>query len=168
MARSFLILSAVVAVSLSACASGPKVVTMPPAALPAAAATYRLIEPEPASAADQAVLAAVRGQLAAQGWLETPEAPAWRIEVAYAVRPQTTGAYSDASARQGDWLDAPVMPQWWGRKRLTHSLTLTLHGPGAASDDYHAGAATTLGARRADEALAALAAAAVAELKHAP
>lgn len=165
MARLFLILSAVAAVSLSACASGPKVVTTPPAVLPSTAPTYRLIAPEPASAADQAVLAAVRGQLAAQGWRETREAPVWRIEAAYAVRPQTTGAYSDVSAREGDWLDAPVLPQWWGRKRLTHSLTLTLHGPEAAPGAYHAAAVTTVGARRADEALAALAAAAVAELK---
>lgn len=165
MARSFLILSAVAAVSLSACVSGPQVVTTPPAALPTAATTYRLIEPEAASAADQPVLAAVRAQLAAQGWRETSAAPVWRIEAAYAVRPQKTGAYSDVSAREGDWLDAPVVPQWWGRKRLTHSLTLTLHGPEAAPDAYNASAAMTVGPRQADEALAVLAAAVVAELK---
>lgn len=164
MARSLLILSAV-AVSLGACASGPDVVTTPPVALPAAAATYHLIEPEPASATDQAVLAAVRDQLAAKGWREAREGAAWRIEAAYAVRPQTTGAYSDASAREGDWLDAPVVPQWWGRKRLTHSLTLTLHGPEAAPGAYQTSAATTVGPRQADAALPVLAAAAVAELK---
>lgn len=164
MFRSLLILSAV-AVSLSACVSGPKVVTTPPAAFPAAATTYRLIEPEPASAADQAVLAAVRNELAAQGWRETREAPVWRIEAAYAVRPQKAGAYSDVSAREGDWLDAPVLPQWWARKRLTHALTLVLHGPEAAPRAYQASAATTVSARQADEAWAILAAAAVAELK---
>lgn len=164
MSRNLLILS-VVAASLSACVSGPKVVTTSPAAFPAAAATYRLIEPEPASAADQALLAAVRDQLTAKGWRETRDAPVWRIEAAYAVRPQTTGAYSDASAREGDWLDAPVVPQWWGRKRQTHSLTLTLHGPAGAPGAYQAGAAATVGPRRSDDALALLAAAAVAELK---
>lgn len=164
MLRSLLILSAV-AVSLSACVSGPKVVTMPPAAFPGAATTYRLIEPEPASATDQAVLAAVRNELTAQGWRETREGPVWRIEAAYAVRPQTTGAYSDTSAREGDWLDAPVVPQWWGRKRLTHRLTLTLHGPEAAPGVYQTSAATTVGPRQADGALPVLAAAAVSELK---
>ncbi|WP_312784277.1 DUF4136 domain-containing protein [Brevundimonas sp.] len=164
MARTLLI-SSIVAVSLAACASGPDVVTTPPTALPAAATTYRLIEPEPASATDQAVLAAVRDQLAAKGWRETRDGPAWRIEAAYAVRPQTTGAYSDASAREGDWLDAPVVPQWWGRRRLTHSLTLTLHGPEAAPGDYQASAATTVGPRQTDGALPVLAAAAVSELK---
>ena len=164
MARTLLI-SSIVAVALAACASGPDVATTPPAALPAAATTYRLIEPEPASATDQAVLAAVRDQLAAKGWRETPEGPAWRVEAAYAVRPQTTGAYSDASARDGDWLDAPIVPQWWGRRRLTHSLTLTLHGPEAAPGVYQASAAMTVGPRQADGALPALAAAAVSELK---
>lgn len=165
MARHFLILSTVAAVSLSACASGPKVVTTPPTALPSAAPTYRLIAPEPTTAADQAVMAAVRAQLAAQGWRETREAPVWGIEAAYAVRPQKTGAYSDVSAREGDWLDAPVIPQWWGTRRLTHSLTLTLHGPEAAPGAWHASATTTVGPRRADEALNLLAAAAAAELK---
>lgn len=164
MLRRLLILS-VAAASLSGCASGPKVVTTPPAAFPAAATTYRLIEPEPTSATDQAVMAAVRDQLTARGWRETREAPAWRIETAYAVRPQKTGAYSEASARDGDWLDAPVVPQWWGRQRLTYSLTLTLHGPEAAPDAYHVGAATTVGERQADQALIALAGAVAAELK---
>lgn len=165
MARCFLILSAVAAVSLSACASAPKVVATPPTALPSTAPTYRLIAPDPVSAADQAVQTAVRAQLDAQGWREAREAPAWRIEAAYAVRPQKTGTYSDASAREGDWLDAPVVPQWWGAKRLTHSLTLTLHGPEAEPGTYQAGAVTTVGPRRTDEALDLLAAAAVAELK---
>ena len=163
MARSLLILSAV-AVSLTGCTSGPDIVTTPPVAFPAAATTYRLIEPEPATATDQAVLALVRNQLAAKGWRETREAAAWRIEAAYAVRPQTTGAYSDASARDGDWLDAPIVPQWWGRKRQAHSLTLTLHGPEAAPGAYQASAATTIVPRQADAALPALAAAAVSEL----
>lgn len=165
MARSFLILSAVSVVSLSACASAPKVVASPPAALPGSALTYRLTASEPLSGSDQAVLAAVREQLAARGWRETREAPVWRIETAYAVRPQKTGTYSDASAHAGDWLDAPVIPQWWGLKRMTHSLTLTLHGPEAEPGTYQAGAVTTVGPRRADEALGLLAAAAVAELK---
>lgn len=164
MTRSFLILLAV-AVSLSACASGPDVITTPPVALPVATTTYRLIEPEPASAADQALLAAVREQLTAKGWRETREAPAWRIEAAYAVRPQTTGAYSDASARDGDWLDAPIVPQWWGRRRLTHSLSLTLHGPEAAPGAYQMSATTAVGPRHSNEALALLAAAVVAELQ---
>lgn len=163
MARLLLILSAA-AVALSACASGPDIVTTAPAAFPAAATTYRLIESEPASATDQALLAAVRDQLTAKGWRETRDGPAWRIEAAYAVRPQATGAYSDASARDGDWLDAPIVPQWWGRKRLAHSLTLTLHGPEAAPGAYQASAATTVAPRQADAALPALAAAAVSEL----
>ena len=57
------------------------------------------------------------------------------------------------------------MPQWWGRNRLTHSLTLTLHGPQGAPGAYQAGAATTVGPRQSDDALDRLAAAAVAELK---
>ena len=164
MARPFLILT-LAAVSLSACAFGPDVVTTPPAPLPVAATTYRLIEPEPVSTTDQTLLAAVRDQLAAKGWRETREAPVWRVEATYAVRPQTTGAYSDASARDGDWLDAPVVPQWWGRKRMIHSLTLTLHGPEAAPGAYQTSATTTVGSRQADGALRLLAAAAVSELK---
>ena len=168
MVRCSLILSAVAAVALSACASGPQVVTTPPMAFPATATTYRLIEPDPASATDQAVLSAVRAKLAERGWHETREAPVWLIEAAYAVRSQRTGTYSDVSARRGDWLDAPVLPQWWARKRRTYSLTLTLNGPGGAPGAYHASAATTVAEQKDDAVLNALASAVVADLKPAP
>lgn len=143
MASRSLILSASMALFLTGCAWGPGVETTP-AALPPSAPTYRLIEAEPTNALTLAAEGAVRRHMEARGWREVRDAPAWRVEVAYSARPQKVGSYSDASARESEWLAGPNVPQWWGRKRMVHSLTVILNGPGDSPTAYRATAAVKM------------------------
>lgn len=165
MASRSLIVSASAAFLLAGCAWGPRVEMTPAAALPASEATYRLIGVEPATAVDTAVASALRRQLQANGWHETGEASVWRVEAAYAVRPQKTGSYSDVSARDEAWIAAPALPQWWARKWRVHSLTVILTGPDNSPTTYQAGAAVTVRDRNPEATIDLLAEAIAAELK---
>lgn len=165
MARSSSVLIALAAaVALSGCAMGPRIAVTSPAAFLPGAATYRLAVVDAGAPDVSAATAAVRRQLQARGWREGDRSADWLIEVAYAVRPQRTGTFSDDAARQGEWTASPVLPQWWTTGRKTHVLSLTLNGPGAAPSVYEASAVTVVGDRRKDAALDALAGAVVAEL----
>lgn len=134
------------------------------AALPAKTTDYRLVEVEAPTQADRAIAEAVRGALAKRGWVEADDKTGWRVEAAYAVRPQKTGAFTDVDARQGEWTDAPHLPQWWSQGRQTHALTIILTGPGAEAGAYRASAVAVLGQRQAENAPTLLAEAAVAQL----
>lgn len=164
MASCSLIVSASAAFLLAGCALGPGVETTSSAAFPATAATYRLVGTESASAVDAAVASALRRQMGANGWRETGEDPVWQVEAAYAVRPQRTGNYSDVSAREEAWVAAPVLPQWWARKRQVHSLVVVLNGPDGGPA-HQASATVTVRDRDSDATLDLLAAAVAAELK---
>lgn len=143
---------------LSGCASGPRVEAVGPGVFSPGAATYRLADPESEAAS------AVKRQLAANGWRESATAPDWIIDVAYGVRPQKTGAFTDNAAREGEWTTPPVLPQWWTSGRKLHVLALTLNRGGTEPGLYEATARTAVGDRKAPAALDALAAAVVAEL----
>jgi hypothetical protein len=169
MARSSsLLIALAAAAALSGCAAGPRIDVTPPAAFQAGAATYRLAVPDAGAPDVTAATAAVRRQLQARGWREGDKSADWLIEIAYGVRPQRTGAFTDDAARQGEWTASPVLPQWWSARRETHVLSLTLNGPGAAPTAYQAQAVTVAGDRKTDAALEALAQAVVAELPAAP
>ena len=131
-----LALPLVSAAVLAGCASAPRVETQLSAAVPANVTAYRLLEAEAPSEADRAAAEAVRQALSARGWREGDDKAAWRVETAYAVRPQKTGAFTDVDARQGEWTDAPRLPQWWSQGRQTHSLTVILTGPGNEAVSY--------------------------------
>lgn len=153
-----------VAAVLAGCASAPRVETQRSAAVPASVTAYRLVEVEAPTQDDRAAAQAVRQALAARGWREAADAAGWRVETAYAVRPQKTGVFTDVDARQGEWTDAPRLPQWWSQGRRTHSLTVILTGPGDEAGTYRASAVAVLGRRQADRAPGLLAEAAVAQL----
>jgi len=88
---SRLALPLVSAAVLAGCASAPRVETQLSAAVPANVTAYRLLEAEAPSEADRAAAEAVRQALSARGWREVDDKAAWRVETAYAVRPQKTG-----------------------------------------------------------------------------
>ena len=115
-----LALPLVSAAVLAGCASAPRVETQLSAAVPANVTAYRLLEAETPSEADRTAAEAVRQALAARGWREVDDKAAWRVETAYAVRPQKTGVFTDVDARQGEWTDAPRLPQWWSQGRQSH------------------------------------------------
>ena len=98
MANSSLIVSVSAAFLLAGCALGAGIETTSPAALPASAATYRLIGAEPTTAVDAAVASALRRQMGANGWRETAEDPVWQVEAAYAAAAE--GARQSRSAKQ--------------------------------------------------------------------
>ena len=152
-------LALTVVLLLAGCASAPRVEVVAPSAFAAEAATYRLADP----ASDDATQA-VKRRLAERGWRETATAPDWIIDVAYGVRSQKTGAFTDEAAREGQWTTSPVLPQWWANGRKLHVLSLTLNKPGAAPVVHEASARTVVGDRKASMALEALAEAVVAEL----
>lgn len=144
---------------LSGCATGPRIEAVGPAAFSPGAATYRLADPVESEA-----VVAVKRQLAASGWRESAAAPDWIIDVAYGVRPQRTGAFTDEAAREGEWTTPPVLPQWWTNGRKLHVLTLTLNRAGTEPSVHEASARTAVSDRKAQVALDALAEAVVAEL----
>lgn len=150
--------------ALSGCASAPRIETQAPPALPAGVTAYRLVAAETPTEAERAVSRAVRQALAARGWHEADVSPRWRVETAYAVRPQKTGLFTDDDARQGGWTEAPRLPQWWRQGRHIHSLTVILTGPGDEPGAYRASAAATLTRRQGETAPDLLAEAAVAQL----
>jgi hypothetical protein len=149
---------------VTGCASTPRIEAQLSAAVPATVTAYRLVEAETPTEADRATARAVRQALETRGWREVSDGTAWRVEAAYAVRPQKTGAFTDIDARQGEWTDAPRLPQWWSQGRRVHSLTLILTGPGDELGAYHASAAAVLKRRQAETAPERLAEAAVAQL----
>lgn len=159
-----LALPLVSAAVLASCASTPRLETRLSAAVPATVTAYRLLEAEAPTAAERAVAEAVRQALAARGWRETDDKAAWRVETAYAVRPQQTGVFTDVDARQGAWTDAPRSPRWWSQGRQAYSLTVILTGPGDEPGAYRASAAAVLGRSQAERAPGLLAEAAVARL----
>lgn len=159
-----LLIALVSAVTLSGCATGPRIEVAPPGVFSPGAATYRLAVADAEAPDVAAATAAVRRHLQARGWREGDKTSDWLIEVAYAVRPQGTGAFTDDAARHGVWTTSPVLPQWWAANRKIHVLSLTLNGPGAAPTVYEARATTVVGDRKKDVALEALAEALVAEL----
>ena len=161
---SRLALPLVSAAVLAGCVSAPRVETQLSAAVPANVTAYRLMEAEAPSEADRAAAEAVRQALSVRGWREVDDKAAWRVETAYAVRPQKTGVFTDVDARQGEWTDAPRLPQWWSQGRQTHSLTVILTGPGNEAGAYRASAVAILGRRQAETAPGLLAEAAVAQL----
>ncbi|WP_427791777.1 hypothetical protein [Brevundimonas diminuta] len=126
---------------------------------------YHLAPAEGASESDLAAAQAVRQALAARGWREADSGAAWRVETAYAVRPQKTGVFTDADARQGEWTEAPRLPQWWSRGRDLHRLSVILTGPGDQTNVYRASASALLTRRQADSAQSLLAEAATASLQ---
>jgi len=152
------------AVAVSGCTSGPRIEVASSGVLQSGAATYRLAAVDAEAPEVGAATVAVRRQLHARGWREGDKTADWLIEVAYAVRPQGTGAFTDDAARHGEWTTSPVLPQWWAAHRKTHVLSLTLNGPGAAANTYQASARTAVGDRKQDAALEALAEAVVADL----
>lgn len=158
---SRLALPLVSAAVLAGCASAPLVETQVSAAVPANVTAYRLLETEEPTEADHAAAEAVRQALAARGWREVDDKAAWRVETAYAVRPQKTGVFTDEDARRGEWTDAPRLPQWWSQSRQMHSLTVILTGPGDEAGVYRASAVAVLGRRQAENAPGLLAEAAV-------
>ncbi|HBV11923.1 MAG TPA: hypothetical protein DEB60_02190, partial [Brevundimonas sp.] len=79
-------------------------------------------------------------------------------------RPQKTGVFTDVDARDGEWTEAPHLPQWWSRNRQIHSLSVILTGPGDEAGAYRASAIAVLGRRQAGDAASLLAEAAVAKL----
>ncbi len=162
--RSPVLIALAAAVALSGCAMGPRIEVTPPAAFQPGAATYRLAVADAGAPDVSMATAAVRRQLQARGWREGGKTSDWLIEVAYAVRPQRTGTFTDDAARQGAWTASPVLPQSWSASRKTHVLRLTLNGPGAATTSYEVQAVTVVGERKKDAALDALAEAVVAEL----
>lgn len=164
MSSRTLILSASAALLLAGCAWGPRV-EVKPAVLPTSAPTYRLISAEPATAVNLAVEGALRRQMEARGWREVADAPAWRVEAAYSIRPQKVGGYSDKTARDEEWVAEPRVPQWWARKRLVHRLTLVLNGPGDSPALYQASAAVTVRDRTPEAAIDRLVEAVTTELK---
>lgn len=129
---SRLALPVISAALLAGCASPPRVETVRSAAVPDAVTAYRLFEGEAPTQTDRAAAAAVRQALAARGWREVDDKTAWRVETAYAVRPQKTGVFTDVDARDGEWTEAPRLPQFWSRRRQVHTLSLMLTGPGDA------------------------------------
>lgn len=149
---------------LAGCASPPRVETRLSAAVPDAVTAYRLLEGEAPTETDRAAAEAVRQALAARGWREVDDKTAWRVETAYAVRPQKTGVFTDVDARDGEWTEAPRLPQWWSRNRQIHSLSVILTGPGDEAGAYRASAVAVLGRRQAGDAASLLAEAAVAKL----
>ena len=144
---------------LAGCASAPRVEVVAPSAFAAEAATYRLADATSSDAVD-----AVKRRLAVRGWRETATAPDWIIDVAYGVRSQRTGAFTDEAAREGQWTTSPVLPQWWARGRRLHVLSLTLNKSGAAPVVHEISASTAVSDRKASTALEVLAEAVVAEL----
>ena len=162
---SRLVLPLVSAAVLASCASAPRVETQLSAAVPANVTAYRLLEAETPSEADRTAAEAVRQALAARGWREVDDKAAWRVETAYAVRPQQTGVFTDVDARQGAWTDAPRSPRWWSQGRQAYSLTVILTGPGDEAGAYRASAVAILGRRQAESAPGLLAEAAVAQLE---
>ena len=159
MTARFVTATALCAALLSGCATGPRIQVAGPSAFLAGAATYRLADAEATPAVE-----AVKRRLAARGWRETQTAPDWIIDVAYGVRPQKTGAFTDDAAREGEWTTPPVLPQWWANGRKLHVLTVTLNQAGTTPGVHSASARTTVGDRKAPAALDALAEAVVAEL----
>lgn len=149
---------------VAGCASTPRIETQAPTALPAGVTAYRFVEAETPTEADRAVSQAVRQALAARGWQEADGKAGWRVETAYAVRPQKTGLFTDIDARQGEWTEAPRLPQWWRLGRQTYRLTVILTGPGEEAGAYRASAVATLSRRQAETAPDRLAEAAVAQL----
>lgn len=150
---------------LAGCASAPLVETHLSSTVPDAVTAYHLAHAETPTASDLAAAAAVRQALSARGWRETDSKAAWRVETAYAVRPQKTGVFTDTDARQGEWTEAPRLPQWWSRGRDLHSLTVILTGPGDEAAAYRASASVVLGRGQADRAPGLLAEAAATKLK---
>jgi len=161
---SRLALPLISAALLAGCATPPRVETVRSAAVPDAVTAYRLFEGEASTETDRAAAAAVRQALAARGWREVDDKTAWRVETAYAVRPQKTGVFTDVDARDGEWTEAPRLPQFWSRRRQVHTLSLILTGPGDAPGAYRVSATSVLGRGEADEAPGRLADAAVSQL----
>lgn len=164
MASRSLILSASAALLLTGCAWGPRV-EVTPVVLPTSAPTYRLIRAEPATAVNLALEGALRRQMQAHGWREVVDAPVWRVEAAYSVRPQKVGGYSDETARNEEWVAEPRIPQWWARQRLAHRLTVILNGPGDSPTVYQTSAAVTTHDRTPEATIESLAEAVAAQLK---
>ncbi len=150
---------------LAGCASAPVVETRLSSAVPDGVTAYYLVQAEAPTASDLAAAKAVRQALGASGWRETDSKAAWRVETAYAVRPQKTGVFTDADARQGEWTEEPRLPQWWSRSRDLHRLTVILTGPGDQPGAYRASAAVVLGRGQADRAPGLLAEAAATKLQ---
>src|SRR5690606_30327482 len=142
---SRLALPLVSAAVLAGCASAPLVETQVSAAVPANVTAYRLLETEGPTEADRAAAEAVRRALTARGWREVDDKAAWRVETAYAVRPQKPGVFTDDDARDGEWTEAPRLPQFWSRRRQVHTLSLILTGPGDAPGAYRVSATSVLG-----------------------
>lgn len=159
-----LIAAGAAALVLAGCASAPHVRTTASATLPPAAATYRLVEADPATVVDARAAEALGRQLKARGWREVGEGAAWRLSAAYAVQPPTVGGYTDESAREEAWVVEPAPARWWARARRTHRLTATLTGPGETAATYQAGAAVTMRARDSEAAIERLAEAVAAGL----
>lgn len=164
MSSRTLIPCALAALLLAGCAWGPRV-EVTPVVLPTSALTYRLIGAEPATAVSLAVEGALRRQMEAQGWREVEDAPVWRVEAAYSIRPQKVGGYSDETARDEEWVAEPRLPQWWARKRLEHRLTLVLNGPVDSPTVYQTSATITDRDRTPEAAIDRLVEAVTTELK---
>lgn len=150
---------------LAGCASAPLVETHLSSAVPDGVTAYYLLQSETPTASELAASDAVRQALAARGWRETDSKAAWRVETAYAVRPQKTGVFTDTDARHGEWTEAPRVPQWWSRGRDLHSLSVILTGPGDQAGAYNASADVVLGRGQAGRAPALLAEAAATKLQ---
>ena len=158
------VILAMSAALVASCASTPRIDAALSAPLSASTTAYRLLEPETPNEADRVVVQAVRQALAERGWRETSDKDGWRVEAAYAVRPQKTGVFTDGDARDGAWTEAPRLPQWWSQGRSIHSLTVILTGPGNAPGAHRASAVAVMGRRQAASAPQTLAQAAAAQL----
>lgn len=161
---SRLVLPLISVAVLAGCASPPRIETRLSAAVPDAVTAYRLFEGEAPTGTDRAAADAVRQALAARGWREVDEKAAWRVETAYAVRPQKTGVFTDVDARDGEWTEAPRLPHFWSRRRQVHTLSVILTGPGDEAGAYRVSATSVLGPGQADAAPGLLADAAVSQL----
>lgn len=152
------------ALVLAACAAQPKLVVERQLGVIdlGTASTYSLSaseQPMDAVAADS-----LRSALSRAGWREAPEASAdWRLDVLYALRPATTGAYSGAEPPTEDaqWLRTAAPHRWWRHDKQVRVLTLSLVAPKTGVETARVSASLTAGA---DKSGASDEAAAVAEL----
>nr|WP_314438963.1 hypothetical protein [uncultured Brevundimonas sp.] len=152
------------ALILAACASQPKLIVERQRGVIdlGTVSTYSLSTSD--QPMDAAVADSLRSALSRAGWREAPEASAdWRLDVLYAVRPATTGAYVgvEPPTEEAPWLRPAAPHRWWRHDKQVRILVLSLVAPKTGIETARVSASLTA---RPDKPGASDEAAVVAEL----
>jgi hypothetical protein len=110
--------------ALGACASTPPVELEAPQAWTGVKSSFAIQSSE--TAAMVPAESAVRQKLLEQGWQEQTQGADWQVQVSYDERLLHQGLFSDESAHEGQWHEAPRKALFWNHARVRYSLQIQL------------------------------------------